>query len=151
MPAPRPAQRSEQRAVQRLSIRTPGNRFDIDETRIPPGMHYEWKRKTFLGREDVEHLVNLDANGWAPVPADRHPELSGTRLQSGSEVVRGGMVLMERPKEITEEARELDGFAAKQQVAAQIQRLGLSGHTKAGKGIRRQIAPAEAGVVLDDE
>ncbi len=90
MPVARPPQRSEQRAVQRLSIRTPGNRFDLDESRIPPGMHYEWKRKTFLGREDVEHLVNLDANGWSPVPAERHPELSGTRLQSGSEVVRGG-------------------------------------------------------------
>lgn len=149
--AQRPIQRSEQRAVQRLNIRTPGNRFDIDERRIPTGMHYEWKRKTFLGREDIEHLVNLDANGWLAVPSDRHPELSGTRLQSGSEIVRGGMVLMERPVEITEEARELDGFAAKQQVAAQIQRLGLSGHRAGGKGIKRQIAPAEPGMVMDDE
>ncbi len=33
----RPIQRSAQRHGIRLQIRTPGNRFDIDETRIPTG------------------------------------------------------------------------------------------------------------------
>jgi len=139
--AQRPMQRSDQRSLPgRLQIRTPGNRYDIDTSRIPPGMHYEWKRKTFMGSEDIEHLVNLDANGWTPVPAERHPELSGTRLQAGAEIVRGGQMLMERPKEITDEARELDGFAAKHQVASQMQRLGLS--RQMGRGIKKSIGPA---------
>lgn len=141
--AQRPMQRSDQRSLPgRLQIRTPGNRFAIDETRIPTGMHYEWKRQKFMGHEDIEHLVNLDANGWTPVPAERHPELSGTRLQAGKEIVRGGLMLMERPTEITEEARELDGFAAKHQVASQMQRLGLQGHRAGGRGIKKTIGPA---------
>ncbi len=148
--ANRPSQRSEQRSPQRLQIRTPGNRFDLDHLRTPAGMHYEWKRQTFMGAVDTEHLVNLEANGWTPVPADRHPELTGTRLQSGSEIVRGGLMLMERPIEITDEARELDGFAAKQQVAAQIQRLGLAGHRAGGKGLKREIGPPPD-AVMDDE
>jgi hypothetical protein len=144
-------QRSEQRPRQRLQIRTPGNRFDIDQSRIPQGMAYEWKRKNFMGAEDIEHLVNLDANGWTAVPAERHPELSGTRLQSGSEIVRGGLMLMERPVEITEEARELDGFAAKNAVASQVQRLGLSARTVKG-GIKRSYAPPpEDAMVAEDE
>ncbi len=150
---PRPLQRSAQRSGIRLQIRTPGNRFDIDETRIPNGMAYEWKRQSFMGAQDIEHLVNLDANGWLPVPAERHPELSGTRLQKGSEIVRGGLMLMERPVEISEEARELDGFAAKHQVSSQIQRLGLQGQRADRRGIKTRIGPAPDAPhqVIDDD
>lgn len=148
--APRAPQRSEQRVPQRLVLRTGSNRFDFDRSIIPTGMTYEWKRKTVFGQEDTENLINLEQNGWNSVPADRHPELMGRRATAGGEICRGGLLLMERPAEITDEARELDTFAARHQVAAQVQRLGLEGKRAAGKGIRTSYnAPDDAQSVPD--
>lgn len=144
MSATNKPQRSEQRVPQRLALRTGTNRFDFDHAIIPDDMVYEWKRKSIYGQEDVEHLINLDANGWSPVPAERHPELMGRRAVLGGEIVRGGMILMERPKELSEEARDLDTFAAKNQVATQLQRLGLEGKRAAGRGIKTTYAPGKA-------
>lgn len=149
-PPPRAAQRSEQRVQQRpLVIRTGSNRFEFDRDVIPDGMTYEWKRKSMFGAEDIENMINLDQNGWSPVPADRHPELMGRRAVVGGEIVRGGLMLMERPEEITEEARELDTFAARNQVAQQVQRLGLEGKRAAGKGIKTTYEAPEGNVVPD--
>jgi hypothetical protein len=151
MAAPqRPIQRSTQRVGQRLVMRTGSNRFDFDRSLIPEGMTYEYKRFSMFGQEDKEHLVDLEQNGWTPVPAERHPELSGRRAVAGSDIVRGGLMLMERPVEITDEARELDTFAARHQVAAQVQRLGLEGKRAAGKGIKTNYEPpAEAQTIPD--
>lgn len=155
--AARPIQRSEQRVRQRVVIRTGAQRFEFDESLKPDGMTYEWKRKTMFGQEDNENMVNLEQNGWETVPADRHPELAGRRALAGGEIVRGGLVLMERPEDITEESRELDTFAARNQVAAQVQRLGLEGKRAAGKGIKTAyLKPTKAdligdGTVIDDD
>lgn len=147
---PRPAQRSQQRVPQRLILRTGSNRFDLDQTLVPQGMTYEWKRKTMFGQEDTENLITLEHNGWEPVPADRHPELMGRRAIAGQEICRGGLMLMERPEEITDEAREIDTFAARHQVASQVQRLGLEGHRAAGKGIKTTYhAPDDAQPIPD--
>jgi hypothetical protein len=143
---PRAAQRSEQRAPQRIMLRTGSNRFEFDQSLIPSGICYEWKRKTLFGQEDTENLITLEQNGWSPVPAERHPELMGRRAILGAEIVRGGLILMERPADITEEARELDTFAARNQVATQVQRLGLDGRRAAGRGIKTSYA---AGDVAD--
>lgn len=149
-PPIRPAQRSDQRVAQRFTLRTGSNRFEFDRSAVPAGITYEWKRKTLFGQEDTENLINLEHNGWTPVPADRHPELMGRRATAGAEICRGGLVLMERPDEITDEARDLDNFAARHQVAAQVQRLGLEGKRAAGKGIKTSYAtPEEAQAVPD--
>lgn len=151
MPAPqRPIQRSEQRTGQRMVMRTGSNRFEFDRNLIPSGMSVEWKRCTMFGQEDKEHLIDLEQNGWEPVPAERHPELSGRRAVAGSNIVRGGLMLMQRPQEITDEAKELDTFAARHQVAAQVQRLGLEGKRAAGKGFKTSYdAPADAQTIPD--
>lgn len=143
---PRIAQRAEQRAPQRVKLYNAMNRYEVDQSRIPPGMSYEWKRKTVFGQDDVEHLINLDANGWVPVPCERHPELTG-KYVTGKEIVRGGLVLMERSQEITDEARNLDMGAADDQVTHQVRRLGQEGKIAAGKkGIKRGYEP-----ITDDE
>lgn len=129
-------QRSDQRVPQRITIRTGANRFDFDHSLIPEGMTYEFKRLSIFGKEDDEHQINLEHNGWTPVPADRHPELMGRRAVAGGTIVRGGLMLMERPVEITDEARDLDTFAARHQVASHIQSMGLEGKRAAGKGIK---------------
>jgi hypothetical protein len=135
--------RSEQRPAQRVRIRTPGERYEVDLSKKPAGMDYNWKAKTILGAENVEGMINYDANGWVAVPAGRHPELAGKRLTKDAEIVRGGQLLMERPTEISAEARAMDGHEARKQVADQLQRLGLAGHRAAGRGLKRSYAPVE--------
>jgi hypothetical protein len=147
---PRAAQRSEQRVPQRLTLRTGSNRYEFDRDMIPPGQTYEWKRKSIFGQDDQENLINLEHNGWTPVPADRHPELTGRRAVAGAEICRGGLILMERADEITAEARELDVFAARNQVATQVQRLGLEGKRAAGKGIKTSYNAPDAAQVVPD-
>jgi hypothetical protein len=43
-------------------------------------------------------------NGWRPVPADRHPGRYAPVGTKGN-VLRGGMILMERPEALCDEAR----------------------------------------------
>ena len=70
---------------------------------IPEGWSYDWKVRTVLGADDPAHHVALARKGWETVPASRHPELMPVGYK-GAEITRKGMVLMERPLEITEEA-----------------------------------------------
>lgn len=89
-------------------------------------MTYEWKRATYAGKEDMEHQIDLAENGWQAVPASRHPELAGRKVESDAMIMRGGLVLMERPSEVTYDARQEDKALAKEQLTTQIHRLGLT-------------------------
>ena len=82
---------------------------------IPEGWSYEWKVRTVLGAEDPAHQVALARKGWEIVPASRHPELMPMGYK-GVEITRKGMVLMERPLEITEEARKVEYRKARMQM-----------------------------------
>lgn len=117
-------QRSQQRAPQRQIIRTAENRFSVDEARIPADMSYEWKRVAALGQADEEHQINVQANGWTAVPAERHPELAGMKVSKDAAIVRGGLMLMERPKHLTDDARKADKSRADEQLHTQLQRVG---------------------------
>ena len=99
--------------------------FFIDPRDIPPGWSYEWKRKTVLGQEDPAYMVSLARKGWEPVPASRHPHMMPDGY-SNAAIERKGLVLMERPLELTEEQRELDRRAAINQVRHKEQQLANS-------------------------
>jgi hypothetical protein len=89
--------------------------FYIDPRIIPEGWSYEWKRHTILNQEDPSYQVQLAQGGWEAVPAYRHPQLMPTNY-SGNTILRKGMLLMERPLEITARARARDLFNARDQV-----------------------------------
>ena len=95
--------------------------FYIPAELVPEGWTYEWKRKTVLGMEDPAHSVQLALQGWENVPADRHPAMMPTGIHQNIE--RKGMVLMERPKVITDEVREIEYRKARQQVRHKEQQL----------------------------
>jgi len=81
------------------------NPLEFDRSIIPPGRSYEWKRESVFAQPDREHQIGLRENHWSAVPADRHPELASV----GETVIRrGGCILMERPKYLTEEAQMED-------------------------------------------
>jgi hypothetical protein len=89
--------------------------FYVPREYIPDGWSYEWKRKLNMGQEDPAYQVQLARLGWEPVPASRHPAMmpEGNKYQI---IERKGMVLMERPLEITEEAREIELRRARNQI-----------------------------------
>jgi hypothetical protein len=89
--------------------------FYIDPADIPEGWSYEWKRRTVLGAEDPAYQVALARAGWEPVPTSRHPSY----MPMGGDypfIERKGMILMERPKEITDDARDSEMRKARAQV-----------------------------------
>lgn len=96
--------------------------FFVEPGIIPDGWTYEWKTKTVLGAEDPAHQVKLARDGWEAVPASRHPEMMPAGYK-GVEITRKGMVLMERPSEITEEVRQIELRRARLQVRAKEEQL----------------------------
>ncbi len=82
--------------------------FYIDPKIIPPGWSYEYKRHTLLGAKDPSYEVSIAQTGWDPVPLSRHRFMMPDNWQ-GNTIEKKGMILMERPAEITAQvlAREL--------------------------------------------
>ena len=97
------------------------DRFFIDPSIIPDGWSYEWKRKTIWGKEDPAHEVELARNGWEAVPASRHPQM----MPKGNwqTIERDGMILMERPKVLTEDVHANNLRKARLQVRAKEAQL----------------------------
>lgn len=96
--------------------------FFIDPAVIPEGWGYEWKTQFVMGKEEPAYAVALARKGWEPVPASRHPEL----MPRGSKdvyVTRKGMILMERPQELIDEARAIEARRAKLQVRNKEEQL----------------------------
>ena len=135
-PALRPAMRDEdpRAAAAKRAAEIRGNvgsmdegvdDFYIDTREIPDGWTYEWKRRTIAGQEDPAYQVSLARMGWEPVPADRHPNMMPVRGQYTT-IERKGMMLMERPMELSEEARSIELRRARQQIANKKTQLGSS-------------------------
>jgi len=99
--------------------------FRINPKMIPDGWTYEWKRKTVMGQEDVGYQTSLARMGWDPVNVNKdhdHRALMGADWK-GRTIERKGMILMERPKVITEEARRLERQRARGQVTIKEEQL----------------------------
>lgn len=106
--------------------RTGEQRYHVDTASIPKGMDYQWKRLSYLGKEDRENQIDTYENGFTPVPAQRHPELAGLDGAADGHIVREGLILVERPLELTHEARDEDQAAARALRKQQFRRLGLT-------------------------
>jgi hypothetical protein len=97
------------------------DRFFVDPSIIPDGWSYEWKRKTIWGKEDPAHEVELARQGWETVPASRHPQM----MPKGNwqTIERDGMILMERPKVLTDDIHKDNLRKARLQVRAKEAQL----------------------------
>lgn len=98
------------------------DKFYIDSRIIPDGWSYEWKMFTILGKENPSYQVSLAHKGWEAVPRTRHPEMMPDNHR-GETIEREGMVLMERPKEITDEVKANELQKARNQVRSKEQQL----------------------------
>ena len=89
--------------------------FEIDLSEIPDGWEYEWKAKYVLGQEQSSQMLAYRRAGWEEVPTSRHPSYMPLNTDLPF-IERKGMVLMERPKEISDEARAMELRRARAQV-----------------------------------
>lgn len=101
------------------------DKFYIDPAIIPDGWSYEWKTFTVLGKENPGYQVSLAHKGWEAVPRTRHPELMPD-THRGNTIEREGMILMERPLEITNEVKALELKKARAQVRGKEEQLGMA-------------------------
>lgn len=101
------------------------DKFYIDPKAIPDGWSYEWKSFTVLGKENPSYQVAMAHKGWESVPRTRHPHMMPHNYQ-GETIEREGMILMERPLEITQEAKARDLRIARSQVRGKEEQLGGS-------------------------
>ncbi len=97
--------------------------FYIDPRIIPEGWSYEWKMNTVLGQPNPAYQVQLQRMGWDCVPAERHPEMMPAG-DKHSIIERKGMVLMERPADLTEEAKNIETRKARRQMQSKQEQLG---------------------------
>ena len=112
---------SQERAARRIAELKGHNNANIDEgvdkfaTPMPPdGWSYEWKMKSVVGYVDPSYLTKMARSGWEPVDTSRHPEMMPRGAVGAIE--RDGMVLCERPMEITKEIQARDLRNARAQV-----------------------------------
>ena len=121
--------------------------FYFDMNTVPDGWTYEWKRRTVHNQEDPAYQVQLNRTGWTPVPTSRHPSMMpiGAHYQT---IERKGMVLMERPQEITDQFRRLDEKRAKDQVRVKEDQLSSApqgqfdrNHPQARPNIKKGFEP----------
>jgi hypothetical protein len=135
MPKPEDARAAAARRAQ--EIREGGFVFDgnVDDfaTPAPPELWiYEWKRETIMNQEDRSNMAECLRTGWTAVPVERHPEM----MQAGAvgAIRKKGMILMERPKEINDEVKQLAVAAARNEIkikAGQTNGQGLLGREDA--------------------
>ena len=117
-PKERAARRAAEIRGHRGSMDEGTDEFWIDPEMVPEGWTYEWKRRFLVGQEDNTHMVALARDGWEAVPVNRcakHRAYMPHDWQ-GTTIERKGMIMMERPSELTEEVRQRNLFRARKQV-----------------------------------
>lgn len=108
-----------------------GDIFAIPVELIPKDWEYQWAAVSVTGNAEILLDQNLmfSENGWRAVPSDRYPGRFMPVGHKGS-IIRGGQMLMERPKSLCDEARAEDIRAAKQLMSDRNDALKLSGVRK---------------------
>lgn len=103
----------------RPSMRRDNTRYSLDLSKKPRDAAYLWGRCSIAGKPDDDNMAMLQEQGYRPVPAERHPEKQLPGSEGNATIVRGGLMLMERPQDYEDDYREdlLDENRAKEAAA----------------------------------
>jgi hypothetical protein len=99
------------------------NPFHIPPEIIPPDQSWEWKKFSVHGMEDPFYLNEMRHQGWEPVDPRLYPEIVPPGYTQPN-IIRQGLILMERPIELTNEAIAERELMARRQVNEAEERLG---------------------------
>lgn len=149
-----------------LRRKNPTHRFqhDFHPSEIPEGFEYQWIRHTVHGDPSDSELFDMQENGWRAVPHKRHANrfaptiVEGSILKDKGCITRQGQLLVERRKELCDEARlqmkrDADSAIGDQfrrfsvPLPENVQRMGLSGagavarHTNDIENVRPEFKP----------
>lgn len=90
------------------------------------GLSWEFKRTTYFGKEeDPDYHIGLQENAWEPLSLNSFPEFKRLLPKTWTKDTfeKRGQVLMVRPKELTQEARDEEYANARDQVKGQMASL----------------------------
>lgn len=122
-----------------------GDKFFIAASDVPDGMSYQWIAVTVDGAEQRNSMQGFEMNGWRPVKMHRYPGRYGPALLNGrkneSPIILDGLMLVERPIELTIEAREEELKAAHQLIRTRNEQFapklpGALDRDRRGTGLR---------------
>ena len=71
-----------------------------------PGYGFKWVRISTLGQTDAGNINSKLREGWEPVKAEAHPEITMVTVENerfAENVVIGGLMLCKAPSELVEE------------------------------------------------
>jgi hypothetical protein len=120
--------------------------FYIDPRKIPEGWDYNWKRESIAGMTDDEHMIEMRGLGWEPVDVRRHPEMMPPGYVGA--IRKRGMILMERPMEISDMAKQREIATARELVVQKEKSLGIAPagtieRDKSKTGVRKSYEPMQ--------
>ena len=100
--------------------------FSIPSDLQEQGWDRQWVRVSVHGWEDVDNQVGMQENGWRPISANR-PGWEGRFMPPGYKgaIQKSGLMLMERPMSMTEEARAEEKKIVRGQTETQRQQFGM--------------------------
>lgn len=113
--------------------------FDIPKEMIPDNETWEWKNFSIAGKDDPFYVQGMRENGWEPVDATKCRDLVPPGYTGP--VMKKGMILMERPKHLTEEAHEEQRQLAMNQVETRVQYLADAPPGTAPRNINPKTVP----------
>ncbi len=96
------------------------DRLYISPDKIPEGMSAQWVTSTVFGQSVANHRAEFERKGWTPVHQDDFDgQFNGKWMAKDKEgeIEVEGLVLMVRPKELTDKAQQANDHKARQEVA----------------------------------
>lgn len=120
----RPAKSLKMRANPNWETIDPGaeespDRLAIAKNLIPEGMDLQWVTKSVFGQDVPTHRAAFERKGWTPVHQDDFDgQFNGRWMARGEEgeITVDGLVLMARPKELSQAAAARDQRNAREVV-----------------------------------
>lgn len=91
-----------------------------------PGYEFRWVRVSMLGQSDPKNITAKLREGWEPVRAVDHPEITMMAVESDKfkdNIVIGGLMLCKTPTELVEERNAYYRNEASNQMQAVDQNL----------------------------
>jgi len=173
MPVPQNTQRQDTREPTRDNryvrqhIVDPSEKYALDPAEKTRGMDYVWAALRVRGAPLIDRYNEFRAGGWEPCRAEDHPGHSGYKPDANwshhdkfladqgfirkvgpdDPVIKGDMILMTRPENLSKESRGEDRARADQQVEdhlsrlRQVSRRAIGDKTRVSRSVSRSANP----------